>query len=63
MEVRKVQTVGQGFICGPNLVCHLLDMAHVLRMILTFLVFEKKSKERYYFMCPSNEGYYLMQII
>ena len=63
MEVRKGQTAGQGFTCGPNLACHLFDMTHVLRMVLTFLVFEKKSKERYYFLYPSNEGYYHMQII
>lgn len=60
MEMRKVQTVGQGFICGPNLAYHLFDMAHVLRMVFTFLVLGKKSKERYYFMYPSNEGYYHM---
>ena len=46
MEVRKGQTAGQGFTCGPNLACHLFDMTHVLRMVLTFLVFEKKNQKK-----------------
>lgn len=39
---------------GPNWPAVHLHMAHNLRMVLTFLMVENKSKEKYYFMTDEN---------